>query len=128
MLNVDSLNLAPYELLSFLILPHMNYSPLAWGSNCHIIELLHKKAVWVVNFKPPLAHTEHILKNMNQLKLSDLYTFHFLKLCYKLYRNKLPLYFENFILHYGTYHQNLQNNHIRLPAIRCDFEKNNSIY
>ena len=28
-----------------LILPHMNYSLLAWGSNCHSIELLQKKAV-----------------------------------------------------------------------------------
>ena len=32
-----------------LILPHMNYSFLAWGSNCHSIELLQKKAVRVVN-------------------------------------------------------------------------------
>ena len=61
---------------------------------------------------------------MNQLKLPDLYTFHLLK----LYRNKLPPYFENFIPHYGAYHQNLRNNYIRLPAIRCEFEKNNSKY
>ena len=81
----------------------MNYSLLAWGSNCYIIELLQKKAVLVVNFKPPVAHTEPILKNMNQLNLQDLYTSHLLKLYYKLYRNKLPPYFENFIPHYGTY-------------------------
>ena len=61
---------------------------------------------------------------MNQLKLLDLYTFHLLK----LYRNKPPPYFENFIPQYGAYHQNLRNNHIRLPAIRCEFEKNNSKY
>ena len=30
--------------------------------------------------------------------------------------------------HHCTYHQNLRNNHIRLPAIRCDFEKNNYKY
>ena len=101
-----------------LILPHINYCLLAWGSNCHSVE---KKAVRVVNFKSPVAHTEPILKNMNQLKLPDLYTFHLLKLYYKLYRNKLPPYFENFIPQYGAYHQNLRNNHIRLPAIRCDY-------
>ena len=111
-----------------LILPHINYCLLAWGSNCHSVELLQKKAVRVVNFKSPVAHTEPILKNMNQLKLPDLYTFHLLKLYYKLYRNKLPPYFENFIPQYGAYHQNLRNNHIRLPAIRCEFEKNNSKY
>ena len=56
--------------------------------------LLQKKAVRVVNFK-----------------------------YYKLYINKLPPYFENFILDYGAYHQNLRNNHTRLPTIRCYFEK-----
>ena len=101
-----------------LILPHINYCLLACCSNCHSVELLQKKTVRVLNFKSPVAHTEPILKNMNQLKLPDLYTFHLLKLYYKLYRNKLPPYFENFISQYGAYHQNLRNNHIRLPAIK----------
>ena len=57
-----------------LILPHMNYSLLAWGANCHSIELLQKKAVRVKNFKSSLAHTEPILKGMDQLKLPDMYT------------------------------------------------------
>ena len=43
-----------------LILPHMNYSVLAWGADCHSIELLQKQAVRVINFKSPLAHTEPI--------------------------------------------------------------------
>ena len=50
-----------------LILPHINYSLPAWGSNCHSVELLQKKAVQVVNFKSPVTHIEHI-KNVNQLK------------------------------------------------------------
>ena len=65
---------------------------------------------------------------MNQLKLPYLYTFHLLKLYYKLYRNKLPPYFKNFIPHYGAYHLNLRNNHIRLPAVKCDFKKHYSKY
>ena len=51
---------------------------------------------------------------MNQLKLPDLYTFRLLKLYYKLYRNKLSSYFDNFIPQYGAYHQNLRNNYIRV--------------
>ena len=39
-----------------LILPHMNYSLLAWGANCHSIKLLQKKAVRVINFKPNCQH------------------------------------------------------------------------
>ena len=45
-----------------LILPHINYCLLAWGSNCHSVELFKKKAVRVVNFKSPVAHTEPIKK------------------------------------------------------------------
>ena len=77
-----------------IILPHFNYSLLAWGSKCHEIEILQKTAIRVVKFKSPMAHTEPILMKMNQLKLSDIYTCYLLKLYYKLYRNKLPPYFE----------------------------------
>ena len=41
-----------------LILPQLNYSLLAWGTQCPNIELLQKKALRVVNFKSPVAHTE----------------------------------------------------------------------
>ena len=90
-----------------LILPHFNYSLLTWGSKCHKIEILQKKAIRVVKFKSPIAHTEPILKKMNQLKLSDMYTCYLLKLYYKLYRNRLPPYFENFIPVYGDSRHNL---------------------
>ena len=60
---------------------------------------------------------------MNQLKLPDMYTCQLLKLYYKLYRNKLPAYFENFLPEYGDSQHNLRNNCIRLPAIRCEFAK-----
>ena len=42
---------------------------------------------------------------------------------YKLYRNKLPTYFENCIPGYGESHNN-----IRLPVIRCEYEKINTKY
>ena len=111
-----------------LILPHLNYSLLAWGIQCPNIELLQKKAIRVVNFKSPVAHTEPILKGMNQLKLPDMYTCQLLKLYYKLYRNKLPAYFENFLPEYGDSQHNLRNNCIRLPAIRFEFGKLNAKY
>ena len=74
-----------------LILPHLNFSLLTWGNKCSKIELLQKKAVRLVNFKTPIAQTEPLFKQMNQVKLSDLYTCHLLKLYYKLYRNRLKL-------------------------------------
>ena len=96
-----------------LILLHMNYSLLAWGANCHSIQLLQKTAVRVINFKSPLAHTEPILKGMDQLKLPDMYTCHLIKLYYKLYRNKLPAYSEKFIPAYGESQHDLRHNNIR---------------
>ena len=113
-----------------LILPHLNYSLLAWGTQCPNIELLQKKAVRVVNFKSPVAHNEPILKGMNQLKLLTciLANYLLLKLYYKLYRNKLPAYFENFLPEYGDSQHNLRNNCIRLLAIRCEFGKLNAKY
>ena len=79
------------------IFPHISYSLLAWGTQCNKIELLQKKAVRVLFFKSSIAHTKPIFKRMNQLKLTDMYTCNFLKLYYKLYRNKLPDYFDNFL-------------------------------
>ena len=93
---------------NLLILPHMNYSLLAWGTNCTSTELLQKKAVRIINFKSPLAHTEPILTNMNQLKLHDLYTCQLMKLYYKLYRNWLPVYFERFLPEYGEFQHDLR--------------------
>ena len=93
-----------------LILPHFNYSLLAWGSKCYKIEILQKRAIRVVKFKSPIAQTEPILKTMEQLKISDMYTCYLLKLYYKLYRNRLPPYFENFIPVYGESRHNLRNN------------------
>ena len=84
--------------------------------------------VRVLFFKSPIAHTEPIFKRMSQLKLTDMYTCNLLKLYYKLYRKKLPDYFDNFLPEYGVYRHNLRNNLIRLPAIRCDFGKMNSKY
>ena len=106
----------------------MNYSLLAWGANCHSIELLRKKAVRVINFKSSLAHTEPILKGMDQMKLPDMYTCHLIELYYKLYRNEIPTYFENFIPEYGKSQHDLRHNNICFPAIRCEYEKINAKY
>ena len=61
------------------ILPHINYSLLAWGTKCQKIELLQKKAVRVVHSKSPIAHTNRLFKKMNNLRVSDIYTCNLLK-------------------------------------------------
>ena len=65
---------------------------------------------------------------MKQPKLSDLYTCQLLKLYYRLYRNKLPRYFDNFLPEIGIHNHTLRNDLIRLPAIRCKFGEMNAKY
>ena len=106
----------------------MHYALLAWGTRCHKIELLQKKALRIIFSKSPIAHTEPLLKKMNQPKLFDLYIINLLKLYYKLYRNRLPTYFECFWPKYRDHRHNLRNDLIRLPIIRCKFEEINTKY
>ena len=51
-----------------------------------------------------------------------------LNLYYKLYRNRLPTYFESFLPEYGGHRHILRNDLIRLPIIRCEFEEMNAKY
>ena len=88
---------------------HLNYSLLAWGTKSNKIELLQKKA-------------------MKQPKLSDLYTCNLLKLYHKLYRNRLPPYFDNFLPEFGEHNHMLRNDQIRLPVVRCEFGEMNAKY
>ena len=113
-----------------LIMPHLNNSLLAWGIKSHKIEQLQKKAIRVLNSKSPIAHTEPLFNfiKMNQPKLSDLYTYQHLKLYYRLYRNILPRYFDNFLPEFGIHNHTLRNDLIRLPAIRCEFGEMNAKY
>ena len=117
-----------HSIYNSLIMPHLNYSLLAWGIKSHKIEQLQKKAIRVLYSKSPLAHTEPLFIKMNQPKLSDLYTCQLLKLYYRLYRNKLPRYFDNFLPEFGIHNHTLRNDLIRLPAIRCEFGEMNAKY
>ena len=109
-----------------LILPHFNYSLLVCSCKCQTIEILQRMAIRIVHFKSPIAHTEPILKAMNLLKFPDMYTCHFLNLYYKLYRNRPPAYFQNFIPEYGESNHHLRNCPIHLPNVRCEFGKLNA--
>ena len=67
-----------HSIYNSLIMPHLNYSLLAWGTKSNNIELLQKKAIRVLYSKSPIAHTAPLYIKMKQPKLSDLYTCHLL--------------------------------------------------
>ena len=52
-----------------LILPHMHYALLAWGTQCNKIELLQKKALRVIFSKSPIAHTIDTIDTIDTIAL-----------------------------------------------------------
>ena len=51
-----------------------------------------------------------------------------MKLYHKLYRNRLPPYFDNFLPEFGEHNHMLRNDQIRLPVVRCEFGEMNAKY
>ena len=113
-----------HTIYNFLMLPHLNYSMLTWGTKCQKIEL-HLR---VVHSKSPIAHTNPLFKKMKHVRVFDHYTYNLLKMYYNLYRNMLPVYFDSFVKEYSDYTHNLRNDHIRLLLIRFEYRKMNVKY
>ena len=66
---------------------------------------------------------------MNQPKLSDLYAGQLLlKLYYRLYRNKIPRYFDNFLPEFGNHNHTVRHDLIRFLAIIYEFGEINDRY
>ena len=95
------------SIYNLLIISHLNYSLLAWGTKSHK-KILQKKTIKVLYSKSPIAHTAPLSIKMKELKLSDLYACNLFKLYYKLFGNRLPPYFNNFLPEFG------EQNHIRI--------------
>ena len=80
-----------------LLLPHLNYCLLNWGSKIkdgHKIHLKQKKAVRIITNAEYRAHTEPIYRELRLLKIEDLYKISLWKCYYKLMNNILPPYFD----------------------------------
>ena len=80
-----------------LILSHINYCLLSWGSkitNDHPLHLLQKKALRLVTNSDYVSHSEIICKNYGLLKVPDIFRFTLWKFYFKLMNNKLPHYFD----------------------------------
>ena len=75
-----------------------------------------------------LNKTIFIVKTMNQLKLVDMYNSKLLQFYYKLYRNQLPCYFDNFFPTYGTSHYPLRYGGSHLPYVNHKFCEVNAKY
>ena len=110
-------------LYNTLILPHLSYCILVWGSKIqtnHRLHLLQKKAVRIITNKDYIAHTEPLCKLLNILKATDLFKCSLWKFYYKLTNGQLPAYFDIML----PILPNICNNYsIRLPTFHLPLIK-----
>ena len=113
-----------------LLLPHLTYCILSWGSQIGKIHLLQKRAIRNVTKSAYNAHTEPLHKEQNILKVHDLYRLSILKFYFKLKNDNLPYYFNSFTPQFslGHMHYNLRNPVRQLPMIKNEFPKQSLRY
>ena len=72
----------------------MNYGSLLSGQVGESVDKIKKKAIKTITYSHYIAHSEPLLKELNLLKVKDLFQLIILKFLFKLYHNKLPPYFN----------------------------------
>ena len=87
-----------------LILPHLQYGLLNWGFNISRITKLQKRAMRNITNSKYNAHTTPIFKELNLLKLEDIFKIAMLKFHFKYEQNQLPAYFTNMFLPQNVEH------------------------
>ena len=112
-------------LYNSLIMPHINYCLLIWGasSNVNKLCLLQKKILRMVTASNYIAHTEPIFKNLNILKIEDLYKLKMLKFHFNLIRGTLPSKFDVFCpkQSLGSSCYKIRNPKYVLPGFKHEF-------
>ena len=96
------------EIYSSLILPHLHYGILIWGFKCSRLTKLQKRAVRCISNSKYNAHSEPLLKQLNLLKIEDIFLMSVLRFYYKLQKETVPHYFQNYL------HQETHVNHTYL--------------
>ena len=69
-------------LYNALILPHFQFSIVAWGFNPGRLNKLQKRAIRVITNSKYNAHVEPLLKMLNLLRLTDIFKINMLKMFY----------------------------------------------
>lgn len=109
-----------------LILPHLTYCILIWGSSTKRLFKIQKKAVRIISNSAYLSHTDPLFKELEILKLNDLYTLNILKFLYKLKNDMLPPYFIHYsnLININPHRLNTRGRFaLRPPKINHEFAK-----
>ena len=105
------------SLYNTMFLPHINYCLLSWGKDNDNILRLQKKAIRAISSSEYLAHTEPLFKDLNILKINDIYDYKMLIFYHNLSNNNVPLYFKSFIPKHsqGNHRYTFRNPKYQLP-------------
>ena len=81
-----------------LFTPHVNYGSLLWGEAGEKLDKIQKKTIRTITYNNYTAHTEPLIKELNLLKVKDMFDLKILRFLFKLYHHELLPYFNIYLL------------------------------
>ena len=113
-----------------LFVPHINYGSLIWGQNFNSISKLQKKVIRTVTRGNYIAHSEPLLKELNLLRVIDIMDLKLIKFLHKLYDNKLPIYFNEYMTYLEARETkyNLRPHPLPVPRVAHAFAESCHLY
>ena len=82
-------------LYNTLLVAHINYCLMTWGSQCQRINQLQKRAIRITTLSNFNSHTDPLFKKLNLLKVNDMLALQELNFYYKFIHNKLSTYLQH---------------------------------
>ena len=83
-----------------LVLPHLHYGILLWGFDINRLTKIQKNIIRIITNSKYNSHTEPLFKQLNLLKLKDIFTIQQYKFFHKYLSQDLPDYFH---LHFSIF-------------------------
>ena len=101
------------KIYNSLILSRLHYGILCWGYDCHNLFKLQKKAIRTICKTKYNSHTDPLFKQLNLLKIEDIFKVQCLKFFFKFENNKVPIYFsETFIFNRTNHNYETRNREV----------------
>ena len=109
-----------------LILPHLQYGIMIWGSKSGRVEKLQKRAIRILCNSKYNAHTDPLFKKLNLLRLSDIYKTRLIRFYYRYVKGKVPQYFHSMFVTNSEFHsyETRSSNEIRVARSNTSHAKN----
>ena len=118
---------AKLHIYNSLIVSHLNFGVMLWGSKCDRVLKLQKKAVRIIKLKKYNAHTEPIFKELKILRIEHIVKQQELKFYFKFRNDLLPCYMQRLpLLHINDIHRypTRPEGEMRHPLIKHEYARN----